>query len=215
MKNISQKKKWAGVILRQLTKHYPDAACGLQFKNPFQLIVATILSAQCTDQRVNLVTASLFKKFPTAKKMAAADLVTIEKIIKSSGLFRNKAKSIKNCSLALIDHDHGQVPQQMKELIKLPGVGRKTANVVLGNAFNLAAGIAVDTHVARLSFRLGLTTKKDPQKIEPELLLLFPQKSWVFINHALIAHGREICRARNANCQGCFLNKKCPRQGLK
>jgi len=201
-------------IIAGLRKAYPDAHCELNHSNPLELLVATILSAQCTDNRVNLVTADLFKKFPSASHYAQADATTLEQDIRSTGFFRNKAKSIRTACQALIEKHGGQVPRTMDELLTLGGVGRKTANVVLGNAFNINVGVVVDTHVARLSHRLGLTPQTDPVKIEQDLMKLVPQAQWTLFSHWLIWHGRRRCYARNPDCPNCEIRSLCPRIGV-
>lgn len=201
-------------ILAALQQVYPNAHCELNFSNPLELLIATILSAQCTDKRVNLVTAELFKKYRSAADYAAAPVAELEEAIRTTGFFRNKAKSIKTCCQALIQQHGGQVPQTMEALVQLGGVGRKTANVVLGNAFNRNYGIVVDTHVARLAQRLGLTRQTDPAKIETELIPLVPQTQWTLFSHWLIWHGRRRCYARNPDCPNCELRVLCPRIGL-
>ena len=201
-------------IIAGLKKAYPDAHCELDHTNPLELLVATILSAQCTDKRVNLVTATLFKKYRSAADYARAPQADLEQEIKSTGFFRNKAKSIKACCQALIETHGGQVPRTMEALIELGGVGRKTANVVLGNAFNVNTGVVVDTHVARLAHRLGLTKETAPEKIEQELMKLVPQEQWTMFSHWLIWHGRRRCYARNPDCAGCEIRALCPRLGL-
>jgi endonuclease III len=200
-------------ILAVLAKLYPDAHCALDFESPLQLLVATILSAQCTDVRVNLVTPALFARYPNARAFAEADLDDLEKAIQSTGFFRNKARNIKNCCQILIDRHGGCVPDSMEELVPLPGVGRKTANVILGNAFGVP-GITVDTHVGRLSRRLHLTEEEDPVKVERDLMALVPQKDWTIFSHRLIFHGRQVCFARKPNCASCALNKLCPKIGV-
>jgi len=202
-------------IIAGLKRTYPDAHCELNYTNPLELLIATILSAQCTDKRVNLVTAELFKKYRTATDFAKASLEDLEQAIKSTGFFRNKAKSIKSCCQALVDRHSGEVPRTMELLTELGGVGRKTANVVLGNAFNVNTGIVVDTHVARLSQRLGLTKAEDAGKIELELMTLVPQKEWTLFSHWLIWHGRRRCYARNPDCANCEILNLCPRIGVK
>jgi endonuclease-3 len=187
----------------------------LNFSNPLQLLVATILSAQCTDRRVNIVTAELFKKYRSAKDFAAAPLAKIEEAVKSTGFFRNKAKNIQNCCRALIEKFGGEVPRTMDELHALAGVGRKTANVILGNAFGINVGVVVDTHVTRLSNRLGLTKQTDAVKIEQELMQLVPQKDWTLFSHWLIWHGRRRCAARRPDCANCEIQKLCPQIGIK
>jgi endonuclease-3 len=201
-------------IISGLKRAYPDAHCELNFSNPLELLVATILSAQCTDKRVNLVTQELFKKYRTAQDYANARPEQLEEEIKSTGFFRNKAKSIRACCQALVEHHGGDVPQSMGELIMLGGVGRKTANVVLGNAFHINEGVVVDTHVARLSHRLGLTREEAPEKIERDLVQLVPQKEWTLFSHLLIWHGRRRCMARNPDCPGCEVREYCPRLGI-
>ena len=202
-------------ILSALKRVYPDAHCELSFSNPLQLLVATILSAQCTDKRVNLVTAELFKKYRTAKDFAAAPLSDIETAIKSTGFFRNKAKNIKACCTALVEKFGGEVPRTMAELHALAGVGRKTANVVLGNAFGINVGVVVDTHVTRLSNRLGLVKGTDAVKIEQALMPLVPQPQWALFSHWLIWHGRRRCAARQPDCANCEIKNLCPQIGVK
>ena len=195
---------------RVLTETYPDAHCELDFTNPLELLVATILSAQTTDVTVNKVTPTLFAKYPTAQALAAAPLEDVEALVKTTGFFRNKAKNIVAMAQALVADHGGNVPRTMDELTKLPGVGRKTANVVLGNAFGENEGIVVDTHVARLSARLGLTAETDPVKIEQALMPLVPREDWTMLSHLFIAHGRTICDARKPKCGACGLNDVCP-----
>jgi len=201
-------------IITGLQKAYPNAHCELNHSNPLELLVATILSAQCTDKRVNIVTEKLFKKYPSAAEFAAASLPELEEAIKTTGFFRNKAKSIKTATQAIVEKHGGQVPRTMDELTQLGGVGRKTANVVLGNAFNINCGIVVDTHVARLAQRLGLTQEQDPQKIEQCLMALVPQEEWTVFSHWLIWHGRRRCFARNPDCPNCEIRSLCPRIGV-
>jgi endonuclease III len=198
-------------IIAGLKKAYPDAHCELEHSNPLELLMATILSAQCTDKRVNLVTAELFKKYRSAADYAEAPQADLEVAIKSTGFFRNKAKSIRACCQAIVEKHGGQVPRTMEELIQLGGVGRKTANVVLGNAFNVNCGLVVDTHVARLAQRLGLTRQTSPEKIEQELMKQVPQDEWTLFSHLLIWHGRRRCYARNPDCPGCEIKALCPR----
>jgi endonuclease III len=207
-------KRRAAKVAKLLAAEYPDATCALQFSNPLQLLIATILSAQCTDVRVNLVTPALFKKYPTAAAYAAAKRSELEQAIQSTGFFRNKAKSIQECCRQLVDDHGGKVPQSIDELVKLPGVGRKTANVVLGTAHGIASGVVVDTHVTRLSQRLGLTKQKDAVKIERDLMALLPAREWVDFSHRLIHHGRRICTARNPRCEACVLSVICPKIGV-
>jgi endonuclease-3 len=202
-------------IIKGLRAAYPDAHCELNHSNPLELLVATILSAQCTDKRVNLVTPGLFQKYPSAGHYVKAPAAELENAIKSTGFFRNKTKSIQAACQALVERHGGEVPRSMDELRALGGVGRKTANVVLGNAFGLNCGIVVDTHVARLSSRLGLTAEKDPEKIEQALMPLVPQPTWTLFSHLLIWHGRRRCFARNPDCPGCEIKNLCPRIGVK
>ena len=199
-----------GVILPLLKQTYPDAHCSLDHSSPLELLVATILSAQCTDDRVNLVTKTLFKKYKSARAYAQVPQEELEKDIQSTGFYRNKAKSLRAMATSLLENHNGQVPQTMDELTTLAGVGRKTANVVLGNAFNQNVGVVVDTHVARLSERLDLTHETDPVKIEQDLIPLVPQQDWTLWSHLLIAHGRAICQARKPRCQECPLLPHCP-----
>ncbi len=199
-----------GEILRRLHETYPDAACELDHRSAFELLVATILSAQCTDVRVNMVTPTLFARFPTPDALAAADRTEVEEIIKSTGFFRNKAKSIQEASQRIVSVYGGEVPRTMEELVTLPGVARKTANVVLGVAYDVADGVVVDTHVRRLSNRLGLSSQSDPEKIEKDLMALAPQDEWVNLSHLLIFHGRRCCDARKPNCAECSIYALCP-----
>lgn len=201
-------------IISVLKRTYPNAHCELNFSNPLELLVATILSAQCTDKRVNLVTAELFQKYRRAKDFAAADLSTLEQDVRSTGFYKNKAKNIKACCAALVEKFGGEVPRTMDELHALAGVGRKTANVVLGNAFGINVGVVVDTHVTRLSTRLGLTTEADPVKIEQELMKLVPRDEWTLFSHWLIWHGRRRCDARKPDCEMCELKALCPQIGV-
>ncbi len=202
-------------ILSVLKRVYPNAHCELNFETPLQLLVATILSAQCTDKRVNLVTAELFRKFCTAKDFAAAPLADIEELVKSTGFFRNKAKNIKACCTALVEEFGGEVPRTMDELHALAGVGRKTANVVLGNAFGINVGVVVDTHVTRLANRLGLVKGTDAVKLEQELMKLVSQNDWCLFSHQLIWHGRRRCDARKPDCTNCEIKNLCPQIGVK
>jgi endonuclease-3 len=202
-------------IIAGLQQTYPDAHCELNYSNPLELLIATILSAQCTDKQVNLVTKTLFQTYPTTAKYAKASLAELESEIRRLGFFRNKAKSIKACCQKLAEQHTGAVPRTMEELTALDGVGRKTANVVLGNAFNINVGIVVDTHVARLSARLGLTRQKTPQKIEQDLMKLVPSEQWTLFSHWLIWHGRRRCFARKPDCAHCEIQSLCPRIGVK
>jgi endonuclease-3 len=202
----------SAAILRILKKTYPDAKCELDFRNPLELTVATILSAQCTDRRVNAVTPALFKKYPTAKALAAADRAELENIIMSTGFFRAKANSILGMAAKVCDEFGGEVPNTLEDLVKLPGVGRKTANVVLGNAFGVP-GITVDTHFGRLSRRFGWTIATDPVKVEFEIMEIFKAKEWTDLSHMLIWHGRRYCHARKPACGACPIAKLCPAFG--
>jgi endonuclease III len=197
-------------IYRRLSQEYPDAKCALDHRNPYELIVATILSAQCTDKRVNMVTPALFAKYPDPQSMSVANPEELQEMIKSTGFFRNKTKSLLGMSSAVIERHGGNIPRTMEELVKLPGVGRKTANVVLGNAFGVDEGVVVDTHVSRLSQRLALSRETDPVKIEQDLMALFPREQWTMLSHLLISHGREICDARRPLCEKCVVNDLCP-----
>ncbi len=202
-------------IISALKRTYPNAHCELNFSSPLQLLIATILSAQCTDKRVNLVTAELFKKYRSAKDFADAPVAEIEAAVKSTGFFRNKAKNIQACCAALVEKFHGEVPHTMEELHALAGVGRKTANVVLGNAFGINVGVVVDTHVTRLANRLGLVNGTDAVKLEQELMKLVPQDDWCLFSHWLIWHGRRRCAARKPDCANCEISNLCPQIGVK
>ena len=208
-------KRHAAEVSRLLARTYPQAECELNYHSPLELLVAVILSAQCTDRRVNIVTATLFEKYRTARDYATAPQAKLEQDIKSTGFFRNKAKNIRACCQQLIDGHDGHVPRDFDKLVALPGVGRKTANVVLGVAFGEAVGVVVDTHVMRLSRRLGLTKAKLPTKIEVDLMAELPQSDWIDFSHRMIWHGRRICFARKPNCDECPLNEICPRVGVK
>jgi endonuclease-3 len=197
-------------VMGLLEKEHPDAKIALHYSNPLELLVSTILSAQSTDEQINKITKALFKKYRTAEDYANADLKELEQDIKSSGFYRNKAKNIKNCCKMLVENHNGQVPKTMEELIELPGVARKTANIVLFNAYGMIAGVAVDTHVRRLSQRLGLTENADPAKIELDLMNLVPEDKWMRLTDLLIFHGRRTCKAKKPKCAGCVLNKICP-----
>ena len=203
----------AAPILKLLRITYPDAHCELNHDGPFQLLIATILSAQCTDVRVNMVTPALFKKYPDAKTLAAAKQEDVEDLIRSTGFFRNKAKNLIAAAKALVREHDSEVPRDLDNLTHLPGVGRKTANVVLGNAYGIEAGVVVDTHVARLSKRLGLTKHTDPVKIEKDLIKVIPQDAWTLWSHLLIWHGRRRCTARKPDCPNCELRSLCPSAG--
>ena len=208
------RKKQAAQVVKQLKRDFPDADCALEHESAFHLLVATILSAQCTDERVNMVTPALFKKYPTPAHFASAPLPAIEKLIQSTGFFRNKAKNIKACSQSLVDEHDGEVPRTIEELTALAGVGRKTANVVLGTAYGIPTGVVVDTHVGRLSQRLGLTAHADPVKIERDLMEVVPQKEWIGFSHRLIFHGRAVCNARKPACAACSMKSFCPQIGV-
>ncbi len=200
-------------VLRGLRKDYPEPECALTHRTPFQLLVATILSAQCTDERVNMVTKELFPKLGTPEELAAVPQEVLEVEVKSTGFFRNKAKNLRGMAQKLVAEFGGEVPETMDELLSLPGVARKTANVVLGTAFGIAVGVVVDTHVSRLSNRLGLTQEKDPVKIERDLMAVVSKKDWVWFSHALIWHGRRVCNARKPRCDECGLARNCPSAG--
>ncbi len=204
----------AAAIGAALAAAYPDAGCELDFADPFQLLVATILSAQCTDARVNTVTPALFARFPDARALAGAAQDELEGLIRPTGFFHNKARSVLGMARAVVERHGGEIPPAMEDLTGLPGVGRKTANVVLGTAFGIATGIVVDTHVARLAKRLGLSANDDPEKIERDLVALFPAAAWVALGHRLIHHGRRVCRARKPACDVCPLASLCPRIGV-
>ena len=213
--DLKQRRNQAKKIVRQLKRDYPDAVCALNYETPVQLLVATILSAQCTDERVNIVTAKLFKRYPTAEKLAAAPIRSLEKLVQSAGFYRNKAKNIKACCQSLVSEYGGQVPRDMDALVQLDGVGRKTANVVLGTAYGLPTGVVVDTHVGRLSRRMGLTTKKDAVQVERELMEILPSKEWIDYSHRMIYHGRAICKARKPDCEACTFERFCPQIGVE
>ncbi|QDT37497.1 endonuclease III [Stratiformator vulcanicus] len=210
----SDQRRRAGTIVRRLAKTYPDAECALVHRNPYELVAATILSAQCTDERVNLTTPALFKKYPTPEKLARAKQADVEKLVQSCGFFRSKAKSLLGMARGLVENHDGKVPQDLDSLVKLPGVGRKTANVVLGVAFGIPSGVVVDTHVKRISNLLGLTRSKNPEIIERDLMAVLPKKHWIDYSHRLIHHGRQICKARKPACTDCPLLSVCPRVGL-
>lgn len=210
-----QAKRHAAKVVRALARDYPDVTCALNFDTPVQLLVATILSAQCTDTRVNIVTRELFAKYPTAEDLAAIPTKRLERIIESTGFFRNKGKNIKACCQALVEQYDGEVPRDLDQLVALPGIGRKTANVVLGTAFGLATGVVVDTHVMRISRRLGMTREKDPVKIERDLMEQLPKSQWIDFSHRMIHHGRRICIARRPKCDECGMKRFCPRTGVE
>jgi endonuclease-3 len=197
-------------ILKLLEKEYPEPKTALEFSNPLELLVATMLSAQCTDERVNKVTKELFKKYRSPEHYAEADLEELEQDIRSTGFYRNKARNLKNCCRMIVEKFGSEVPNKMEDLITLPGVARKTANIVLANAYGVIEGIAVDTHVRRLAQRLGLTKNKDPGKIETDLMALAPKEEWSNLSHLLILHGRNVCQAKKPKCEACVLNTLCP-----
>jgi len=208
--NLERKQRLKKIIFL-LKKHYPSAECALNFKNPLELLVATQLSAQCTDKRVNQVTKKLFKKYKTAKDYAHSKLPDLELDIRSTGFFRNKARHLKETGMALEKNHKGKVPKNFEALTKLPGVGRKTAHVVMGNAFQISSGMVVDTHVRRLSQRMGLVETNNVHQIEKKLESLVPKKHWIVFSHWLIEHGRQLCTARKPHCSLCFLHKLCPK----
>jgi endonuclease-3 len=206
---LSELKKRVKEIIKRLKKTYPDAKIALNFKNPLQLLIATILSAQCTDERVNEVTKDLFKKYKTAKDFAEADLDELAEDIKSTGFYRQKAKYIKECCKILVEKYNGEVPKTMEELLELPGVARKTANIVLANAYGIVEGIPVDTHVRKVSQRLGIISSKQPEKMEKELMEIVPKKDWFAFPYLVQAHGRKICLGRKPKCEECILKDLC------
>jgi endonuclease III len=210
----AERRERVAEIIRRLEAAYPDATTSLDHRSPYELLVATILSAQCTDERVNLVTPRLFERYPDAGALADARTEDVEEIIRSTGFFRQKTKSLLGMAAAVVDRHGGEVPASMAELVRLPGVGRKTANVVLGNAFGRDEGVVVDTHVRRLAGRLGLTRETSPEKIEPDLMALVPQDRWTDLPHLFIYHGRAVCKAPRALCDRCVLADLCPSAGL-
>jgi endonuclease-3 len=207
--------KRIGEILKRFKKAYPDAKCSLNYSNAFELLVATILSAQCTDERVNFVTKTLFKKYPKPQNYLGVPEEELQNDIRTTGFFRNKTKSIRGASKMILENFGGKVPSTMDELLKLPGVARKTANVVLGNVFHIADGVVVDTHVRRVSQRLALTKQSDPEKIEQDLMKLIPKKDWIHFSHMIILHGRHICKAQRPDCANCIVNDLCPSSLVK
>ncbi|WP_027189120.1 endonuclease III [Paucidesulfovibrio longus] len=209
------KKQKAAEIFRRLEKRYPAPEPALDWTNAWELLVATVLAAQCTDERVNKVTPGLFARWPSIRDMAAADVGEVEEAVRSTGFFRNKAKNLVASARLVMDEFQGQVPRSMAELVRLPGVARKTANIVLSNAYGVHEGIAVDTHVKRLTFRLGLTANTDPVRIEKDLMPLFPREAWGDINHFLVYFGREVCKAQKPRCAECELEDLCPKKGVK
>ena len=210
-----EEKQRARAIVRALKKEYPEARCSLNYASPLELLVATILSAQCTDERVNVVTAGLFRKYRSAADYARAPQAELEQDIRPTGFFRNKARAIQGACRLLEEQHGGRVPASLEDLLALPGVARKTANVVLGNAFGVASGVVVDTHVQRLSARLGLSAQKQPEKIERDLMELVPRGDWINFSHLLIYHGRKVCKARTPLCAECVLEPLCPSSTLK
>lgn len=213
--NQEERKAQAKRVLRRLKADFPVAECALRYDTPVQLLVATILSAQCTDERVNLVTEKLFADCPTAESLAALPIKRLEKYVQSAGFFRNKAKNIKACCTDLVEKHRGEVPRDLDSLVQLAGVGRKTANVVLGVAFGIASGVVVDTHVGRLSRRLGLTDQTDAVKVETDLSKLIPKTQWVDFPLRMIYHGRQVCGARRPDCDRCSMRRFCPRVGVR
>jgi endonuclease-3 len=211
----SEAKQKVMKIIERLRKQYPDARCSLNYSNPLELLIAAILSAQCTDERVNMVTADLFRKYRTSDDYAKAPRAELERDIRSTGFYRNKAKAIQAACQIISKQYGGKVPDNLEQLLTLPGVARKTANVVLGNAFGIASGIVVDTHVARLAQRLGLSDKKQPEKIEQDLMAIVPKKYWIEFSHLLIYHGRKVCKARSPLCDQCVIESLCPSSYLK
>jgi endonuclease-3 len=202
----------AARVLAELHRVYPDAECALHWKDPFQLLVATILSAQCTDVRVNLITPELFRQLPDPQSAAKAKQEQVEELVRTTGFFRNKAKNIRGAAARIVELHGGDVPQTMEELLALPGVARKTANCVLGTAFENPMGVVVDTHVGRIARRMGFTRAQDPVKVERDLMKLFPRKDWVYLSHAWIEHGRAICTSRTAKCSECSFAAQCPQR---
>jgi len=210
-----EEKRYAAKVVRRLSREYPDAKCSLDFRTPLQLLIATILSAQCTDERVNRVTPALFRKYPTAGDYASARLSELKKDIQSTGFYNNKAKNIQGCCRVLAEQYGSDVPKDIDKLVALPGIGRKTANVVLGTAYDIASGVTVDTHVARISRRLGLSSRKDAEKVEADLTARLPKKEWIAFSHRMIRHGRRVCTSRRPKCDDCVLGDICPRIGVE
>jgi endonuclease-3 len=212
---ITGEKERARKIIARLKKEYPDAKCSLNFSSPLELLIATILSAQCTDERVNIVTGDLFRKYRTCQDYLNVEQAELENDIRSTGFYRNKARAIQGACRLLVERHGGRVPERFEDLLELPGVARKTANVVMGNAFGHASGVVVDTHVGRLSQRLALTGQKQPEKIERDLMELVPKKDWIHFSHLMIYHGRKTCRARAPLCAECVVEQLCPSSSLK
>jgi endonuclease-3 len=213
MNDLTPLRRRARRIMRELARLYPDSRSALNFENPYQLLVGVILSAQCTDKRVNMVTPALFARYPDVAALAAADRKELQRLIKSTGFFRNKAKNLIKCCQQIVERHNGQVPETMHDLVRLAGIGRKTANVILGNAFDVP-GIPVDTHVRRLSQRMGLTVHKNPVKIERDLMQLIPKNEWTMFGHHMIFHGRRVCKARKPRCAECAVARLCPKIGV-
>lgn len=214
MAKLTKAQAHAREVNDALAKEYPEATCALVHKNGYELLTATILSAQCTDERVNLTTPALFKKYPGPKQLAKADQEELETLIKSTGFFRAKSKSLIGMAKGVVEEHGGEIPQNLDDLVKLPGVGRKTANVVLGTAYGIPSGVVVDTHVGRNSIRLGLTKETDPVKVERDLMALLPEEEWIDFSHRMILHGRAICKARRPECERCPLSPLCPKIGV-
>jgi len=214
MESLAQKKVRMGKILAILRKTYPGAKCSLHYKNPLQLLVATILSAQCTDARVNMVTPALFSRYKSAKDFASADLPELERYVRSTGFYRNKAKNIQGACRLIVEKHEGKVPKKMEEMLELPGVARKTANIVLGNAYSIIEGVPVDTHAIRISKLWGMTRHSDPKKIEKDLMAIVPREDWVRISDFFVHHGRAVCVARRPLCSSCPVGKLCMKKGL-
>jgi len=210
--SVGERRERAEKVLEHLHRLYPDSKTALDWTTPFELLVATILSAQCTDVRVNIVTPALFRAFPDAAAMAEASQEELEELVRTTGFFRNKAKNIRGAAQAIMEQHGGQVPETMEELLALPGVARKTANCVLGTAFSNAVGVVVDTHVGRIARRMGFTREHDPVKVERDLMKLFPRRDWVYLSHSWIDHGRAVCTARRAHCQRCEMAVDCPQR---
>lgn len=207
---VKMSRERAAEILKRLRRMYPDSKCSLDFETPFQLLVATILSAQSTDKKINEVTPELFRKYPSPQAFVSAPTAELEQDLKQTGFFRQKTRSVQRASATIVKEHGGEVPSTLEKLVELPGVGRKTANVVMGNAFGKATGVVVDTHVKRVSARLGMTDETDPEKIETDLMKLYPKSKWVQLGHTLILHGRNVCVARRPRCEECALNDLCP-----
>lgn len=215
MPKDSKSSRHAAEVMRRLHAEYPDAYCELDHENPLQLLIATILSAQCTDARVNIVTKKLFQKYISPEDYLKISQEELEDDIHSTGFYKNKTRNIRGACQKIIDHFKGEVPQTMEELLTLPGVARKTANVVLGVAFGISKGVVVDTHVKRVCFRLGMTRQTDPKKVEQDLIMIIPLQDWIFAGHSIIWHGRRVCYARKPHCSKCVLENICPKHGVK